>query len=174
MDLNLLRRMAGLPTTEIKSVSANSTANEFRKLAGLSPLPIKEEPKEEMTPEEKEEMTAEEPKEEMPAEEPKEELPEIVTKLAAKAEGMKGDELVELIKKVYDAGVADGKASAEEEKEEEPVEEAKHSQKSEEHECPECGMVDGHKDDCCEHPEAVKEEQQTAFDLLKQAADTAK
>jgi hypothetical protein len=104
MDLTLLRRMAGLPTQSVSSVTAaNSTANEFRKLAGLSPLPIKEEPKEE--------MPAEEPKDEG-EEEPA--FPEIVTKIAAKAEGMKGDELVELIKQVYDAGVADGMKQAEE------------------------------------------------------------
>lgn len=114
MDLTLLRRMAGLPTQSVASVTAaNSTANEFRKLAGLSPLPIKEEPKEE--------MPAEEPKDEMPADEtptdemPADELPEIVKQIAAKAEGLEGDELVQLIKQVYDAGVADCMSKMEEE-----------------------------------------------------------
>lgn len=114
MDLNLLRKMAGIETKAPTSIaSTNSTANEFRKLAGLSPLPIKEEPKEE--------MPAEEPKDEMPADEtptdemPADELPEIVKQIAAKAEGLEGDELVQLIKQVYDAGVADCMSKMEEE-----------------------------------------------------------
>ena len=117
MDLNLIRRMAGIPTENIQTVTAtNTVANEFRKLAGLNPLPIKEEPKEEMTDDE---TVDEVPTEEMPSEETTEELPEIVKQIASKAEGLEGDELVDLIKQVYDAGVQDGMSQAEEIKEKE-------------------------------------------------------
>lgn len=196
MDLNLLRKMAGIPTQSTTSVTAtNSTANEFRKLAGLNPLPVKDDSVSEGThtrlntyrvkdknlidelsiedgaemelvgdvgiltvdtitypelarktaqlaqqkkiqpiagpatrditgkavPVGKKYITAPSPrdvggmKEAHDKEtEEEQELPEIVTKIAAKVEGMKGDEIVELIKKVYDAGVADGQAACEE------------------------------------------------------------
>lgn len=110
MDLNLLRRMAGIDTPTPATVSiGNEQANNFRRLAGLTALPtaVEEKAEEESKPEE------------TPAEEKEEELPSIVTKIAAKAEGMKGEELVELIKKVYDAGFADGQETPKEEKAEE-------------------------------------------------------
>lgn len=106
MDLNLLRRMAGIDTPSPTTVSiGNEQANNFRRLAGLTALPtaVEEKAEEESKPEE------------TPAEE---ELPSIVTKIATKAEGMKGEELVELFKKVYDAGFVDGQETPKEEKEE--------------------------------------------------------
>ena len=112
MDLNLLRRMAGIDTPTPATVSiGNEQANNFRRLAGLTALPT--------AVEEKAEEDA--PAEETAEEEKEEELPSIVTKIATKAEGMKGEELVELIKKVYDAGFADGQETP---KEKEEVEEA--------------------------------------------------
>ena len=108
MDLNLLRRMAGIDTPSPATVSiGNEQANNFRRLAGLTALPT--------AVEEKAEEDA--PAEETAEEEKEEELPSIVTKIATKAEGMKGEELVELIKKVYDAGFADGQLDTESESE---------------------------------------------------------
>jgi hypothetical protein len=82
----------------------------LRKWAGLPALPIVE-----MDDAEAEEAPKEEPKDSKDDEEAEEEIPSIVTKIAAKAEGMKGDELVDLIGKVYDAGFKDGQKEADEE-----------------------------------------------------------
>lgn len=119
MDLNALRRLAGISTHDIKAVSPDSPANDFRRLAGLPALPVAEAPKEdEVDLDDMDDDTPEEqPAEEMPADE----LPSIVSSIAAEAEGKTGDELAQLIKQVYDAGVADGKSQTEEsEPEEEP------------------------------------------------------
>ena len=121
MDLNLLRRMAGIPTLTPNSITkSNVVANEFRKLAGLSPLPIKEDDKEDDKEDAEagipaEEMPAEEmPAEEMPAEEmPAGDLPEIVKIIASQAEGKSVDELISLIGQVYSAGFSDGKEESE-------------------------------------------------------------
>jgi len=113
MDLNLLRRMAGIPTLVPSSIAkSNTVANEFRKLAGLSQLPIKEDDKDD-----KEEMPAEEmPAEEMPAEEmPADGLPDIVKAIASQAEGKTGEELMSLIHNVYMAGFKDGSEHEDEE-----------------------------------------------------------
>lgn len=73
--------------------------------------------------EEFDEFFLKESKEEEPTEEPTEEelppLPEIVTTIAKQAEGKTGEELEDIINKVYDAGVQDGLAQAEEDKEKE-------------------------------------------------------
>ena len=103
MDLNLLRRMAGIPTLVPSSIAkSNTVANEFRKLAGLSQLPIKEDDKDD--------------KEEMPAEEmPADGLPDIVKAIASQAEGKTGEELMSLIHNVYMAGFKDGSEHEDEE-----------------------------------------------------------
>jgi hypothetical protein len=131
MDLNLLRRMAGIPTLTPDSIAkSNVVANEFRKLAGLSPLPIKEDDKEDAEASMPEDM----PAEDMPAEEKDDEhveaemdhaeeeseehqekekqedsLLSFISPLAHKAEGLEGDAMVELLMQVYHAGVEDGK-----------------------------------------------------------------
>lgn len=100
MDLNKLRQLAGIPTSQITAISKNSPANEFRRIAGMSSLPIQEEDND------KEEVLIDkEPLED-------EELPSIVSAIASKAEGKTGDELAALIQQVYDAGVADGLSQA--------------------------------------------------------------
>lgn len=81
----------------------------LRKWAGLNALPIVEMD----DAEESAEDSAEEPKDAEEAEE----IPSIVSKIATKAEGMKGDELVALIGQVYDAGFKDGQSTIEEPKE---------------------------------------------------------
>jgi hypothetical protein len=101
MDNKRLRQLAGLTETKAKTkktaIKLNEDMDLFRKLAGL-PAIVKEEGDDEES--------------EMPEGE-EEELPSIVTKIAAKVEGKTGDELADLINKVYDAGFADGKASCE-------------------------------------------------------------
>jgi hypothetical protein len=118
MDLNLLRRMAGIPTLTPSSIAkSNTVANEFRKLAGLSQLPIKEDDKDDKEEMPAEEMPAEEmPAEEMPAEEmPADGLPDIVKAIASQAEGKTGEELMSLIHNVYMAGFKDGSEHEDEE-----------------------------------------------------------
>jgi hypothetical protein len=110
MDNQRLRQLAGLSETKAKvkktSVKLNEDMDLFRKLAGLPEL-VKEDDEESETPDE-EKVEGEE-----------EELPSIVTKIAAKVEGKTGDELADLINKVYEAGFEDGKASIESEEQEE-------------------------------------------------------
>lgn len=115
MDLNLLRRMAGIPTlTPVSVAKTNTTANEFRKLAGLSALPIREDEKEEDDAEAEMDHPEEESKEEESEEHQEKEKQEdgllsFISPLATKAEGLEGDEMVELLMQIYHAGVEDGK-----------------------------------------------------------------
>lgn len=135
MDLNALRRLAGISTVSPTEVSAQQT-NEFRKLAGLPSLPVKANEEAVVEKEEdEEEVTDEMPSDETPADE----LPDIVSSIAAEAEGKTGDELAALIKQVYDAGVADGISQAA------PVEEAAKqavaSAQQEQEVCPSCSSA---------------------------------
>lgn len=200
MDLNALRRLAGISTPDIKVVSPDSPANDFRRMAGLPALPVAEAPKEDL--DDMDAKTAdEEPTEEMPGDE----LPSIVSSIAAEAEGKSGEELAQLIKQVYDAGVADGKSQAEEPTEEEPTDgepEVKEDEEVEEEAkkaissdtksvdtCPSCSSADVkmHSDgekECNEchktwDVQGVKEDSEQApptvrFDLIKQAALSSK
>lgn len=119
MDKNTLRRMAGI-TTVSEQLSApgykpSFNASEFRRLAGLPTYPtaIPE------AAEEEEKAEEESSEEEVPAEEAKEPShEEIVAAVAEKAEGKTGEELIAIIKDVYDAGFKDGKESMEEKEEE--------------------------------------------------------
>ena len=52
-----------------------------------------------------------------PIDEPATEEDELITKLAKKAEGLTGDDMLKLIKQVYDAGVSDGSSEDIEDKE---------------------------------------------------------
>lgn len=102
-DVELLRRMAGLPVVEKHDTEEAENASA-----------------EEIAPEESEEETVDDSTEE--------ELPSIITTIATHAEGKTGDDMIALVKDVYDAGFKDGvesvSESAEEEKSEETVEEA--------------------------------------------------
>ena len=87
--------------------------NLLRKMAGLAAQPNTQPVIENSDDEASDEKAAEE----MPA------LPEIVTTIAQQAEGKTGEELADIISKVYDAGVQDGIAQAEEQPVEDAVEE---------------------------------------------------
>lgn len=123
-DLTSFRKMAGLPVFEKESVAAKAVwikdyleklqaqlvskgimSKEAATAATTKAMQLYTHKitEAEEAPEDKEEV------DETP-------IPEIVSKIAAKAEGMKGDELVDLISKVYDAGFKDGIASTKEEK----------------------------------------------------------
>lgn len=106
MDKNTLRRMAGIRTIEESLAAPGYTpsfaASEFRRLAGLKPLP------------EAKGSADDEPVDAPKDEEAEDEIPAIVTKIAAKAEGLKGDDMVAMITKVYDAGFTDGQAAGKE------------------------------------------------------------
>jgi hypothetical protein len=114
MDIKRIRQLAGLSTSKAKakktSVKLNEDMDLFRKLAGL-PAIVKEDDTESETPD-TEKVEGEE-----------EELPSIVSKIAAKAEGKTGDDLLKLLSGVYEAGFADGQASVEDESEEVAAEE---------------------------------------------------
>lgn len=79
----------------------------LRKMAGLAPAaePVVEK-------EEEDDPTASAEGDD-PAEEVEDEMPAIIAKIAAKVEGKTGDELIELIQKVYDAGFKDGEEAHE-------------------------------------------------------------
>lgn len=149
MDLNALRRLAGIATPDVKSVSPDSPAYDFRRLAGLAALPVAEAPEEEKEVD-LDDMDVEASEELPPEEMPEDELPSIVSSIAAEAEGKTGDELAQLIKQVYDAGVADGKSQAEESEVEAEAEEAS---------------------DAEEEPE-VKEDEKPVDEAAKQAVQT--
>lgn len=83
----------------------------LRKMAGLAPVaePVVEK-------EEEDDPAASASAEgDVPAEEAEDEMPAIIAKIASKAEGKTGDELIALIQKVYDAGFKDGEEAHEEE-----------------------------------------------------------
>ena len=85
-DIQLLRRMAGLATESSASVLVvEKEEDEVRDKAKSDAAPESE--------------SCEEGEDEMPA---------IIAKIAAKVEGKTGDELIELIQKVYNAGFKDG------------------------------------------------------------------
>jgi hypothetical protein len=89
-DMSILRRMAGLPVIQL-----------------IAPVVEKKDEEEVVDGSVDGEESAESSEEDL-------DLPEIVTMIAAKAEGKSGDELAALINQVYDAGVKDGLAQAEE------------------------------------------------------------
>lgn len=81
----------------------------LRKMAGLAPAtePVVEKE------EEDDPAASAEAEGDVPAEEAEDEMPAIIAKIAAKVEGKTGDELIELIQKVYDAGFKDGEEAHE-------------------------------------------------------------
>jgi hypothetical protein len=93
----------------------------LRKMAGLAPAaePVVEKE------EEDDPAASAETEGDVPTEEAEDEMPAIIAKIAAKAEGKTGDELIELIQKVYDAGFKDGEEAHEEEEEAPEGEEVK-------------------------------------------------
>lgn len=100
-DMQLLRRMAGL---------------------AAEPAPVVEKEEAEV---DDAEAVGDAAAEGEPPEEGEDEMPAIIAKIAAKVEGKTGDELIELIQKVYDAGFKDGEEAHEEEAEgEEEVKES--------------------------------------------------
>jgi hypothetical protein len=92
MDRNQLRRLAGLPVQAQQALTEAQLLAEKKKKADAEAAPADDAV--------------------VPADDEAEELPAIVTKVAKKAEGKTGDDLVALLKKVYDAGCKDGMAQA--------------------------------------------------------------
>ena len=110
MDLNKLRRLAGINTIGPKSITpGNSQANQMRRLAGLPMLPESKE--EGQPPEETEQTTSELPPEEGAE---VEDQPAIIKKIASHLEGKSVEEIEAMLMKVYDAGKADALQSTEE------------------------------------------------------------
>lgn len=89
MNENALRQLAGLPTLTEAQLNEKKKA----KAAPVDPTDV---------------VGDMAPADDAAATPPADELPAIITKVAKKAEGKTGDDLVALIKKVYDAGVKDG------------------------------------------------------------------
>lgn len=105
----------------MKEKIKNESLNMVRRMSGLAPI---------MEKKGDDDMDADDapPADDAPAddEEAKEdEVPAIITKIAAKAEGKSGDDMVALLQKVYDAGFKDGKKAAEEDEGEGKEEEVK-------------------------------------------------
>lgn len=106
LDLAYMRKIAGLPVAEAETEEDAEEGEE--KEEKEEEIPDTPEASEEDDEAEKEEGAAEEKEKEEGPEDHEESLKAI----AAAAEGKTGDELLDLIKKVYQAGVDDGCAQA--------------------------------------------------------------
>lgn len=96
----------------LKDKEAKAKMNEVRSLAGL-PL-LREDAADGDGDGDADDSSSESKKD---GEDEEETIPSIVKKIAKKAEGKSADELEDLIMKVYDAGMKDGRKAAEEEQE---------------------------------------------------------
>lgn len=127
MNLETLRRLSGINAkkeAQKKKTASLAERNELRKLAGLAMLteedvtiddssadPADLDPAVEEIPSEGEDLTT--PNE--TGSEDEDALVKSLKHIANHAEGKVGQELLDIIRQVYDAGVQDGKAQAEEE-----------------------------------------------------------
>ena len=119
-ELNLIRRLAGIPTIALKKQSVLETPDAEEKddehVEAEMDHPEEEKDDEHVEAEmDHAEEESEEEKEEEESEEDQEQgkqedgLLSFISTLATKAEGLEGDEMVELLMQIYHAGVEDGK-----------------------------------------------------------------
>jgi hypothetical protein len=96
--------------------------------------------------------------------------PEVVSAMAAKMEGKTGDELVELVSKLYDAGVKDGmaQAAAEKDAEKDGEKEPKKEKKEKSEDAP---KEEGNDEEPLNFDEPAPEEKEKA---VKEAAEVAR
>lgn len=114
-ELNLIRRLAGIPTISVKKQSVLETPEAEEK--DDEPVEVEmDHPEEEKDDEHveaemdhAEEESEEESEEGQEKEKQEDGLLSFISPLAAKAEGLEGDEMVELLMQIYHAGVEDGK-----------------------------------------------------------------